>query len=176
MKRRPGRHRQCVMIPTPGRARVELELGGLNVNWYSALSEALAVRCRIPSNHDFPHPPHQKSFATVDLIPHSELLPTPVFWPIFNTSFSSMHMPATPACPPPIDVSSSSSSHRAALGLEIDLILVTIRLVNPFLRFAQKVDLLSSIPLIFHHWREVVDLWPEALELADDEGLRALLE
>jgi hypothetical protein len=32
------------------------------------------------------------------------------------------------------------------------------------------------MPLLLHNWREVVDLWLEALEVADEEGLRALLE
>jgi U3 small nucleolar RNA-associated protein 20 len=52
-----------------------------------------------------------------------------------------------------------------------------LNLAPAFLRFAQKVDLLSaSMPLLLHNWREVVSLWLEALEVADDEGLRALLE
>lgn len=30
--------------------------------------------------------------------------------------------------------------------------------------------------LLVHHWNEVVDLWLEAVDASDDEGLRALLE
>lgn len=32
------------------------------------------------------------------------------------------------------------------------------------------------MPLLLHNWREIIDLWFGELELADDEGLRALLE
>ena len=32
------------------------------------------------------------------------------------------------------------------------------------------------MPLLLHNWREIVDLWLETLDVADDEGLRALLE
>lgn len=32
------------------------------------------------------------------------------------------------------------------------------------------------MPLLVHHWKEVVELWLEAVDSADDEGLKALLE
>ena len=32
------------------------------------------------------------------------------------------------------------------------------------------------MPLLLHNWRAVVDLWVEAIDAADDEGLKALLE
>ncbi len=32
------------------------------------------------------------------------------------------------------------------------------------------------MPLLLHNWKEIVNLWIEATQLADDEGLKALLE
>lgn len=32
------------------------------------------------------------------------------------------------------------------------------------------------MPLLLHNWREIVNLWREAVQLADDEGLKALFE
>ena len=52
-----------------------------------------------------------------------------------------------------------------------------LNLSPAFLRFANKADLLSlSMPLLLHNWREIVELWLSALEDADDEALKALLE
>jgi hypothetical protein len=46
-----------------------------------------------------------------------------------------------------------------------------------FIRFAQKANPLSrSLPLLLHNWKAITDLWIEALESSDDEGLLALLE
>jgi U3 small nucleolar RNA-associated protein 20 len=52
-----------------------------------------------------------------------------------------------------------------------------LNLAPSFIRFANKTDSLSaSMPLLLHNWKEIVDLWIEAFEVADDEGLRPLLE
>ena len=32
------------------------------------------------------------------------------------------------------------------------------------------------MPLLLHNWKDIVDLWFEALDKSDDEGLRAILE
>jgi U3 small nucleolar RNA-associated protein 20 len=52
-----------------------------------------------------------------------------------------------------------------------------LNLSPAFILFANQADLLSaSMPLLLHHWHEIIDLWFGALEAADDEALRALLE
>jgi len=52
-----------------------------------------------------------------------------------------------------------------------------LNLAPSFIQFAKKADGLSaSMPLLLHNWREVYELWLEAFQSADDEGLRALLE
>ncbi|KIJ13504.1 hypothetical protein PAXINDRAFT_100613 [Paxillus involutus ATCC 200175] len=46
-----------------------------------------------------------------------------------------------------------------------------------FVQFANKADPLSvSMPLLLHNWREIVELWETAVDAADDEALRALLD
>ncbi|KAF9222298.1 hypothetical protein BS17DRAFT_735750 [Gyrodon lividus] len=46
-----------------------------------------------------------------------------------------------------------------------------------FIQFANKADPLSvSMPLLLHNWREIVELWEAAVDAADDEALRALLD
>jgi len=32
------------------------------------------------------------------------------------------------------------------------------------------------MPLLLHNWKEIVDLWKDVLDTADDEALNALLE
>lgn len=34
----------------------------------------------------------------------------------------------------------------------------------------------ASMPLLVHHWREIVDFWLEAVDGAGDEALKPLLE
>ncbi|KZT64878.1 hypothetical protein DAEQUDRAFT_769307 [Daedalea quercina L-15889] len=52
-----------------------------------------------------------------------------------------------------------------------------LNLSPSFVKFAHAADGLSaSMPLLLHNWRVVVDLWLEALDSADDEGLKALLD
>ncbi|TFK26306.1 U3 snoRNP protein Utp20 [Coprinopsis marcescibilis] len=52
-----------------------------------------------------------------------------------------------------------------------------LNLAPSFLQFASKADQLSaSMPLLLHHWRDIMALWVEAMEGSDDEGLRALLD
>ncbi|KAI0090560.1 armadillo-type protein [Irpex rosettiformis] len=52
-----------------------------------------------------------------------------------------------------------------------------LSLAPPFVRFANKADGLSaSIALLVHHWKEIIDLWLEAVESADDEALKPLLD
>jgi hypothetical protein len=46
-----------------------------------------------------------------------------------------------------------------------------------FVHFARETEgLSSSLPLLLHNWRQVVDLLLAALDGADDEGYKALLE
>jgi len=52
-----------------------------------------------------------------------------------------------------------------------------LNLAPSFIQFANKADPLSaSMPLLLHNWKDIYNLWLEAFESADDEGLRALLE
>lgn len=52
-----------------------------------------------------------------------------------------------------------------------------LNLSPAFLRFANQTDSLSaSMPLLLHNWREITEFWLTALDAADDEALRALLE
>ncbi|KAL4079019.1 armadillo-type protein [Scleroderma citrinum] len=46
-----------------------------------------------------------------------------------------------------------------------------------FVLFANRADPLSaSMPLLLHNWTDIVDLWQLALDSADDEALRPLLD
>ena len=46
-----------------------------------------------------------------------------------------------------------------------------------FIKFSKKVDPISiSMPLLLHHWSEVIDAWLEAVDIGDDEGLKPVLE
>ena len=52
-----------------------------------------------------------------------------------------------------------------------------LNLSPSFIQFANKADPLSlSMPLLLHNWRGIVELWLSAVDAADDEALRALLE
>ncbi|THH26353.1 hypothetical protein EUX98_g7834 [Antrodiella citrinella] len=52
-----------------------------------------------------------------------------------------------------------------------------LSLAPTFLSFADKAsELSSSMPLLLHHWAQVIDLWFTAAEGADDEALKPLLE
>ncbi|KAG6860769.1 hypothetical protein C0995_007801 [Termitomyces sp. Mi166 len=52
-----------------------------------------------------------------------------------------------------------------------------LSLAPSFIKFANKTDGLSaSMPLLLHNWKDIYDMWIEAFEVADDEGLRALLD
>ncbi|KAK2463026.1 hypothetical protein APHAL10511_004681 [Amanita phalloides] len=52
-----------------------------------------------------------------------------------------------------------------------------LNLAPSFLKFANRVDSLClSMPLLLHNWREIVNLWIEAVQHADNEGLKALLD
>ncbi|KAI0316099.1 hypothetical protein OF83DRAFT_1060885, partial [Amylostereum chailletii] len=52
-----------------------------------------------------------------------------------------------------------------------------LNLSPAFVRFASQTDGLSaSMALLLHHWRDVVGYWIEAVKVADDEALSALLE
>lgn len=52
-----------------------------------------------------------------------------------------------------------------------------LNLSPSFIQFANRADPLSlSMPLLLHNWRDIVVLWMTAVDAADDEALRALLE
>jgi U3 small nucleolar RNA-associated protein 20 len=52
-----------------------------------------------------------------------------------------------------------------------------LNLAPSFIKFANYAGPLSlSMPLLLHHWKDIVGQWEEAMDAADDEGLRALLE
>ncbi|TFK50804.1 hypothetical protein OE88DRAFT_1680621 [Heliocybe sulcata] len=52
-----------------------------------------------------------------------------------------------------------------------------LNLSPAFLSFANRVDGLSaSMPLLLHHWKDIVDLWTTALDQSDDEGVVALAD
>lgn len=52
-----------------------------------------------------------------------------------------------------------------------------LNLTHAFSQFTREVQPLSaSMPLLLHNWQEVVKIWMAAVETADDEGLKPLLE
>jgi U3 small nucleolar RNA-associated protein 20 len=52
-----------------------------------------------------------------------------------------------------------------------------LNLASTFLEFARKANGLSaSMALLVHHWKEVLELWLEAMVKTDEEGLKPLLE
>lgn len=52
-----------------------------------------------------------------------------------------------------------------------------LNLAPAFVRFANRVDGLSaSMALLVHHWKEIIDIWLEAVDNGDDEALKPLLE
>ncbi|KAI9429874.1 hypothetical protein H4582DRAFT_1825394, partial [Lactarius indigo] len=52
-----------------------------------------------------------------------------------------------------------------------------LNLSPAFVRFAaDAADISASMPLLLHHWKDIIQLWFSALDKADDEALVALLE
>ncbi|KAF9449246.1 hypothetical protein P691DRAFT_667809, partial [Macrolepiota fuliginosa MF-IS2] len=52
-----------------------------------------------------------------------------------------------------------------------------LNLAPSFIKFANHVDSISlSMPLLLHHWKDIVARWEEAMDSTNDEGLRALLD
>jgi U3 small nucleolar RNA-associated protein 20 len=52
-----------------------------------------------------------------------------------------------------------------------------LNLSPAFVQFARQTDAFSqSLPLLLHHWTEVVGLWDTAMLKADDEATKPLLE
>jgi U3 small nucleolar RNA-associated protein 20 len=52
-----------------------------------------------------------------------------------------------------------------------------LNLSPAFVRFSTDVaTIAASMPLLVHHWGDIVKLWLSALDRADDEALIALLE
>ncbi|KAI0002265.1 hypothetical protein BJV74DRAFT_765571, partial [Russula compacta] len=52
-----------------------------------------------------------------------------------------------------------------------------LNLSPAFVRFATDVASISaSMPLLVHHWSDIIQLWLQALDSADDEALVPLLE
>ncbi|KAF9258369.1 hypothetical protein L218DRAFT_1080452 [Marasmius fiardii PR-910] len=52
-----------------------------------------------------------------------------------------------------------------------------LNLSPSYLTFAKKAAPISaSLPLLLHNWKDVVELWLEALSSSNDEGLKALLD
>ena len=52
-----------------------------------------------------------------------------------------------------------------------------LNLSPAFIKFANQVHGLSaSITLLLHHWRDIVGFWNSAMNVADDEAMKALLE
>ena len=52
-----------------------------------------------------------------------------------------------------------------------------LNLSPTFVQFATDVlSMSASMPLLVHHWSDIIQLWLRALDNADDEALVALLE
>ncbi|KAI0937862.1 hypothetical protein AcW1_003904 [Taiwanofungus camphoratus] len=52
-----------------------------------------------------------------------------------------------------------------------------LNLAPAFIKFANGAEgLSSSMPLLLHNWQEVTEMWLSALDVADDEALKALLD
>ncbi|KAL0955556.1 hypothetical protein HGRIS_001795 [Hohenbuehelia grisea] len=91
----------------------------------------------------------------------------------YNAALKEVHLPSAlnkPDIQHDIDDNESQFHHALEHWKQLNL-------APSFLRYAQRVGPLSaSMPLLLHSWREVVDLWMDALKESDDEGLRALLD
>jgi U3 small nucleolar RNA-associated protein 20 len=52
-----------------------------------------------------------------------------------------------------------------------------LNLSPAFTVFVRKAEpLAASLPLLLHHWNDIADLWLTAVDNADDEAMRPLLE
>jgi U3 small nucleolar RNA-associated protein 20 len=52
-----------------------------------------------------------------------------------------------------------------------------LNLSPAFVQFARQTATLSaSLPLLLHHWKDVVEAWETAISVADDEAMKPLLE
>ncbi|KZT18582.1 hypothetical protein NEOLEDRAFT_1246369 [Neolentinus lepideus HHB14362 ss-1] len=91
----------------------------------------------------------------------------------YNASLKDVHLPSALALSNfDHEIPAGSSHFREAIDNWRQL-----NLSPAFLAFANRVDGLSaSMPLLLHHWREIVDLWTIALDESDDEGVVALAD
>ncbi|PCH35509.1 hypothetical protein WOLCODRAFT_125910, partial [Wolfiporia cocos MD-104 SS10] len=70
------------------------------------------------------------------------------------------------------DIEDNDSHFREALEHWREL-----NLAPTFVKFANDAEALSaSMPLLLHNWETIADLWLDALKVADDEALKALLD
>ncbi|TDL22984.1 hypothetical protein BD410DRAFT_769374 [Rickenella mellea] len=91
----------------------------------------------------------------------------------YNEQLKQVHLPSALSQFNADDEIEETSSHfYAALTHWLEL-----NLAPSFQSFARKANPLSqSLALLLYHWREVVELWTQAVDSADDEGLKALLD
>ncbi|KAF7327783.1 DRIM domain-containing protein [Mycena kentingensis (nom. inval.)] len=91
----------------------------------------------------------------------------------YNDSLKDVHVPSILSqTPVDADLQDHESHFHTALENWQQL-----NLAPSFIQFSRKAGpLAASLPLLLHNWREVIALWVAALDAADDEGLRAVLD
>ncbi|KAG5642515.1 hypothetical protein DXG03_002616 [Asterophora parasitica] len=91
----------------------------------------------------------------------------------YNQTLKEVHLPAAHnQAQLDHDISDNDSHFHQALEHWRQL-----SLAPSFITFANKADSLSaSMPLLLHNWKEIIDLWTGALEVSDDEGMKALFD
>ncbi|KAJ3843214.1 hypothetical protein F5878DRAFT_721627 [Lentinula raphanica] len=92
----------------------------------------------------------------------------------YNAELKDVHLPsALSAHSKPDDEIEDTQSHFYEALLHWQ----QLNLSPSFIKFSQKsAPLSSTLPLLLHNWREVLDLWLEAQAASNDEGLKALLD
>ncbi|KAG6844946.1 hypothetical protein H0H87_002279 [Tephrocybe sp. NHM501043] len=91
----------------------------------------------------------------------------------YNETIKQVHLPAAHN---QTQLEHEISDHDSHFHLALDH-WRQLNLAPSFIKFANKADALcASMPLLLHNWKDIYGLWVEAYEVADDEGLRALLE
>ncbi|KIK59621.1 hypothetical protein GYMLUDRAFT_673813 [Collybiopsis luxurians FD-317 M1] len=92
----------------------------------------------------------------------------------YNAELKDVHLPSALSAHSKVDEEledTQSHFYEALLHWQ------QLNLSPSFIKFSQKsASLSSTLPLLLHNWRQVVDLWLEAQTASDDEGLKALLD
>ncbi|KAF8589508.1 hypothetical protein K439DRAFT_362878 [Ramaria rubella] len=91
----------------------------------------------------------------------------------YQATLKAVHLPST-ATQSRLDNDIADSESHFNLALDHWR---QLNLSSAFLRFStQAHNLSASVPLLLHHFEEIVDLWINVTKQADDDTLRALLD